>query len=70
MHETYFNLVREFPLLAIHSGEELTAASARCDEVLKLMDRTEDEGVAAYLDALSDLVWCYEQQHESWSEAS
>lgn len=58
--DTYFELVRRFPLVPIRDENHLDAAT----EVLHdLIARNLDEGEEAYLDVLSDLVGAYEAEH-------
>jgi HTH-type transcriptional regulator/antitoxin HigA len=59
--DTYFALVRRFPLTVIANDKHLDRATALIDE---LLDRpTRDAGEQAYLDALTTLVECYESEH-------
>jgi plasmid maintenance system antidote protein VapI len=60
LSKSYLRLVREFPLVSIRDDAHLAAASTMLDRVLMLGE--DDPGVVAYLDALSDLVWVYEQR--------
>jgi transcriptional regulator with XRE-family HTH domain len=60
LSKSYLRLVREFPLTSIRDDAHLAAASTMLDRVLMLGE--DDPGVVAYLDALSDLVWVYEQR--------
>ena len=60
---TYFALVREFPLKPIRSEKELDRATEIID---RLIDRGLDDltsGEEAYLDVLSDLTEKYETEH-------
>lgn len=57
--DTYFELVRRFPLMSIRDDDHLDRASAMMGEVLQ-MDHAADPGIEAYLDALTDLVETYE----------
>ena len=58
--DTYFDLVKDFPLTQIRDAEHL-------DEALRVIDRLlredVDEGGQAYLDVLTDLVEAYETRH-------
>ena len=66
--DTYLKLVQELPLVSIKSEEHLDAAQAMID---RLMDKKKlDGGEQAYLDALSDLVVVYEDQHHPIPTAS
>lgn len=58
--DAYFDLVRRHPLRSIRNDVELDAAQAVIDDLLR---RNLDAGGMAYLDALSDLVILYEQDH-------
>ncbi len=66
--DTYLELVRAFPLASIKSEEHL-------EEAQKVMDRLLakgrlDHGGEIYLDALSDLVAVYEDEHHAIEPAS
>lgn len=58
--DTYFELVRRFPLVHIRTDEHLATAAAVIDELLQ---EDLDEGAREYLDALTDLVETYEDAH-------
>lgn len=58
--ESYFELVRQFPLVSIGNDRQLQQAQERLDAVLRM---ELDEGRQAYLDALTDLVERYEDEH-------
>jgi HTH-type transcriptional regulator/antitoxin HigA len=58
--DTYFALVKKFPLVPIVDDKHLQQASAFIDT---LLTRELDEGEAAYLDVISDLVCRYEDEH-------
>ena len=65
---SYLELVCDFPLASIQSDEHL-------EEAQKVMDRllakaTLDDGEEMYLDALSDLVAAYEDEHVAIGPAS
>jgi HTH-type transcriptional regulator/antitoxin HigA len=60
--DTYFNLVKRHPLTSIRSAEDLAAAQSVVDALLR--DKLDDGG-QAYLDALSDLIIVYEQEHHA-----
>ena len=67
---SYFDLVRQFPLKPIASEKELGAATKIINE---LVDRGFDDltdGEEAYLDVLSDLVKKYEDERHPIPEAS
>jgi HTH-type transcriptional regulator / antitoxin HigA len=66
--DSYLELVMAFPLASIKSDEQLQAAQKVMDELLargKL-----DDGKEMYLDALSDLVAAYEDEHYAIEPAS
>lgn len=60
--DTYFALVKRHPLTSIRNEKELDAAQAVVDALLR---EDLDDGGLAYLDALSDLVIVYEQEHHA-----
>ena len=60
--DTYFALVKQHPLTSISNEMELDAAQAVIDSLLR---EDLDDGGLAYLDALSDLVIVYEQEHHA-----
>lgn len=66
--ESYLRLVSELPLASIRSDEDLAEARAVMDRVLGGGEL--DPGQEMYLDALSDLVACYEDAHHSIEPAS
>lgn len=59
--QTYFKMVKAFPLTSIRDYAHLAEAQAVLDDLLA---QDLDEGGEAYLDALSDLVEVFETQHE------
>src|SRR5437660_63002 len=65
--DTYFDLVREFPLIRIRNDEHLTEAQERLD---RLLQEELDEGAQEYLDLLTDLVESYEEEHVPIPDAS
>jgi HTH-type transcriptional regulator/antitoxin HigA len=67
MPDSYFELVREFPLTHLRSEAELDAAQAVID---RLLQEALDEGGQEYLDALTDLVETFEEQHVPIPDAS
>jgi HTH-type transcriptional regulator / antitoxin HigA len=67
MPDTYFDLVREFPLTSIRDGKHLARAAKFMD---KLLQRELDAGGEDYLDALSDLVLRYESENVAIPDAS
>lgn len=66
-HDSYFRLVRRFPLLAIKTQSDLAAAQRMIDDLLQ---RKLDAGGEQYLDALGDLVIAYEDKHVPIPDAS
>ena len=60
--DSYFTLVKRHPLTSIRNENELDAAQAVMDALLR---EDLDAGGQAYLDALSDLVIVYEQEHHA-----
>ncbi|MCI0380055.1 MAG: helix-turn-helix domain-containing protein [Gemmataceae bacterium] len=65
--DSYFAMVKEFPLTSIRDDVHLSAAQKRIDELLK---EDLDDGAETYLDALTDLVETYEDEHISFADAS
>ena len=66
--DSYLELVMAFPLASIKSDEQLQEAQKVMDQLLargKL-----DDGEEMYLDALSDLVAAYEDEHHVIEPAS
>jgi HTH-type transcriptional regulator/antitoxin HigA len=67
MPDTYWKLVRRFPLVHIRDDVHLDEAL----EVLnRLLEQDRDVGAQEYLDVLTDLVRAYEDAHISISDAS
>jgi len=66
--DTYLELVLDFPLATIKTDDHLFEAQQVIDEVLACAKL--DEGAEMYLDALSDLVASYEDEHEAIEPAS
>ncbi len=66
--ESYLELVRAFPLSSIRSDAHLAEAQRVMDRLLATEPR--DEGEETYLDALSDLVGVYEDEHHAIEPAS
>lgn len=66
--DSYLELVQAFPLASIRSEEHLHDAQKVLD---RLLARNElDDGEETYLDALSDLVAVYEDEHHPIPPAS
>jgi HTH-type transcriptional regulator / antitoxin HigA len=66
--DTYLELVLAFPLASIRSDEHLVAAQDVMDHLLAKGEL--DDGEEMYLDALSDLVGAYEDEHYPIAPAS
>jgi HTH-type transcriptional regulator / antitoxin HigA len=66
--DSYLELVLAFPLTSIKSGEHLDEAQQIMDRLLT--KRNLDDGEELYLDALSDLVGAYEDEHYAIEPAS
>lgn len=67
MPDSYFKLVKRFPLPHIRSLRHLGQAIALVDELLQ---KRLDRGAQEYLDALSDLIATYEDEHAPIPDAS
>jgi HTH-type transcriptional regulator/antitoxin HigA len=65
--DTYFELVKQFPLVHLRDLIHLEAASAKIDELLR---QDLDEGGRAYLGALTDLIEVFEDENVRIPEAS
>lgn len=63
IRDRYLELVAEFPLTSIKSDEHLSAAQIVLDRLLARGQL--NGGDLAYLDALSDLVAAYEDEHHA-----
>ena len=68
VRDTYLELVQAFPLASIKSDEHLAAAQDVMDQLLAKSGL--DDGEDMYLDALSDLVAAYEDEHYPIEPAS
>ena len=66
--DSYLDLILAFPLASIRSDDHLAAAQEVLDRLLAKCER--DHGAALYLDALSDLVAAYEDEHHAIEPAS
>ena len=65
--DTYWKLVKRFPLIPIRDQAHLDEAL----EVLNgLLRQDRDEGAQAYLDVLTDLVAAYEDEHVAMADVS
>jgi HTH-type transcriptional regulator/antitoxin HigA len=67
MPATYFALVKKFPLVHLSSRDELAAAQEVID---RLLEQDLDAGAQHYLDALTDLIETYEDEHYPIPDAS
>ena len=65
--DSYFKLVKEFPLVQIRDDKHARAAQAMID---RLLADDLDAGSQAYLDVLTDLFEAYEEQTEDIPDAS
>jgi HTH-type transcriptional regulator / antitoxin HigA len=66
--DSYLELVTAFPLASIKSDEQLQEAQKVMDQLLARGEL--DDGKEMYLDALSDLVAAYEDEHYTIEPAS
>ena len=66
--DAYLDLVLAFPLASIKSDEHLAAAQEVMDRLLAKGEL--EDGEEMYLDALSDLVGAFEDEHYTISPAS
>ena len=66
--DSYLELVTAFPLASIKSDEQLREAQKVMDQLLARGEL--DDGEEMYLDALSDLVAAYEDEHYPIAPAS
>ena len=66
--DSYMELVLDFPLASIKSDAHLAEAQRVMDELFTRGTLTEGETI--YLDALSDLVLTYEDEHHAIEPAS
>jgi HTH-type transcriptional regulator/antitoxin HigA len=67
MPDTYFKLVRRFPLVCIANEDDLADALATVDD---LLTQELDAGGEAYLGALSALILAYEGEHHPIPDAT
>jgi HTH-type transcriptional regulator/antitoxin HigA len=66
--DSYLELILAFPLSSIRSDEHLNQAQKVMDGLLATGEL--DDGEETYLDALSDLVGVYEDEHHAIEPAS
>ena len=67
LSDTYFKLVKQFPLTHLRDAAHVEAAQAFLDE---LLEEKLDAGAQAYVDVLTDLVEAFEDGHEPFPCAS
>jgi HTH-type transcriptional regulator / antitoxin HigA len=65
--DSYFRWVRDFPLVHIRDDHHLDVALAVIE---RMLERDLDRGAQEYLDALTDLVEAYENEHHPIPDAS
>jgi HTH-type transcriptional regulator / antitoxin HigA len=65
--DTYFKLVKRFPLVHIRDDAHLRRAS---DTINRLLEEDRDHGAEEYLGVLTDLVEAYEREHVLIPDAS
>src|SRR4051812_48036683 len=65
--DSYFDLVKQFPLIHIRGDDHLKEAQDLIDRLLR---EDLDEGGQEYLDALTDLIEVYEDDHVLIPDAS
>lgn len=65
--DSYFDLVKQFPLIHIRDGDHLGVA---LETIERLLEMNLDDGEQEYVDALTDLIEIYEDQHEPIPDAS
>lgn len=65
--DSYFKLIKEFPLVQIRDDKHAETAQAMID---RLLSDDLDSGSEAYLDVLTDLFEAYEEQSEDIPDAS
>jgi len=65
--DTYFRLVKEYPLAPIRDDADLANAQAVID---RLLERELDRGAQDYLAVLTNLVEAYEDEHVEIPDAS
>jgi HTH-type transcriptional regulator/antitoxin HigA len=68
IRDSYLGLIQEYPLSSIRSEQQLDEAQAAVDRLVARGDL--DEGEEMYLDALTDLIGVYEDQHHEIGAAS
>ncbi len=67
LSDTYFDLVKQFPLTHLRDDDHLNAAQKMID---RLLQENLDEGARQYLDVLTDLVEDYEEKFVAMADVS
>jgi HTH-type transcriptional regulator / antitoxin HigA len=67
LSDTYFRLVKQFPLTHIRDDDHLHAAS---EVIARLLQENLNDGAQQYLDVLTDMVEAYEDEHVVIPDAS
>lgn len=65
--DSYFDLVKQFPLTHLQDDNHLDAAQRMLD---RLLQEDLDKGAREYLDVLTDLIEAYEEKHVPLADAS
>ena len=65
--DSYFDLVKRFPLVPIRDDNHLEEAQAALDKLLQVK---RDQGSEAYFEVLTDLVEAYEEGNHEIEDAS
>jgi HTH-type transcriptional regulator / antitoxin HigA len=65
--DSYFELVKQFPLIHIRDSAHLDSAEKM---MRQLLEKALDAGEQEYLDVLTDLIEKYETEHEPIPDAS
>jgi HTH-type transcriptional regulator / antitoxin HigA len=63
LKDSYFDLIRQFPLVSIRTEKQYESALRFLQRLAIRDESTFDSGERAYLDALTQFVEDYEQQH-------
>jgi HTH-type transcriptional regulator/antitoxin HigA len=63
LKDSYFDLVRQFPLVTIKNERQYDAAVAFLKKLAIRDEHRLDDGETAYLEALTEFVGDYEQKH-------
>jgi HTH-type transcriptional regulator / antitoxin HigA len=65
MKDSYFDLVRQFPLVPLKNERQYDAAAAFMNRLAIRGEKALDAGERAYLEALTQFVEDYEQEHHA-----